>query len=231
MQISVMSCQGDAKFRAPTFGRDGGSTFIEILVAVVLLGIGGIAVLTAVAAAATSAAVGRDVADVQAALATAADAVEAADPERDTYVPCARPDEYDGLVSAHGVEVLSVEYWTGARWSVAADECAHDDGERLQRVTIRAAVDDTFREVAVVKRPAEEPTADLGALVTTPGGSSELGAASPTPTPGVTGPVDDPSDEDDEDDHDAEDDEDDDDEDDDDDDDGRSDRWNARFWD
>ncbi|MEQ9162065.1 MAG: hypothetical protein RLN74_05110, partial [Ilumatobacter fluminis] len=54
---------------------DLGATFIELLVSIVLLGTAGVAVLAALSTAATGAATNRTIAEVQASLATAGDAM------------------------------------------------------------------------------------------------------------------------------------------------------------
>ena len=175
----------------PRRKRDAGVTFIEILVSVVLLGTAGIAVLTALAAAATGAAVQRDVSDAQASLATAGDALTdtPADLADDDYVQCAVPADYSGALAGLATEsvvtIQSIQYWDGAAFGNTCT--AATSGERLQRITLAAATNRGSQTLAVVKRPALEPTVDLGPVP--PGAAGSDGSAvTVATTPGLGNP-------------------------------------------
>lgn len=178
----------DRTRRALRARRDRGTSFIEVLVAVVIIGTAGIAVLTALGAAATGAATNREVSEAQSALATAGDVVADADIDHDTYVACARPSDYAAVAAAAapGVTVTDVEYWTGSAWSSSVADCAYGTGERLQRVTLSITVASAPRTLSVVKRPATDPTVGVGPLSPATGGNG-FGNVTITPTPGVTG--------------------------------------------
>ncbi len=169
-----------------TAPRDLGTTFIEILVSVVILGTAGIAVMTALATAAAGSSTQRSIAHAQSALATAGDAVTAVDIADDDYRDCAPPSAYTARAqgAAPGVSVASVEYWTGTAWS--ATDCQAAAGERLQRVTLETDAHGVTRTLSVIKRPATDPTINVGPL--SPSGGPGYGNVTITPTPGVTGP-------------------------------------------
>ena len=135
--------------------RDGGTTYIELLVSIVLLGTVGVAVLTALGAAATGARTHREVAGVQSVLAQAGDRLTQVLPAADdNYVACATPDDYAPVVESvdPGLSVTSVEYWDRTTGSFTGT-CRHASGDRLQLIT--ATADGTpSRTIAVVKRPA-----------------------------------------------------------------------------
>lgn len=166
---------------------DLGATFIELLVSIVLLGTAGVAVLAALSTAATGAATNRTIAEVQASLATAGDAMTVADADNAQFVyePCATPSTqaYVDAVAdaAPGVTVRTVDYWSGSAWS---DTCNYAAGQRLQRVTLAMNLDGVERTLSVVKRPALDPTADLGTPSPSAGGGG-TGNAPVTPTPGL----------------------------------------------
>lgn len=173
---------------------DRGSTFIEILVAVVLLGVAGVAVLTALGAAAAGAAVNRSVSDAQAALATAGDALTDTQSEvaEDNYLDCDTNTEsqivaaYTAVVAAvsTGIDVADVEYWSGTGWDTSA--CAFGSGERLQRITLSAVADGATKTLQVVKRPMTDPTVGVGPLP--PGASGAGPDVEIEHTPGLDGP-------------------------------------------
>ena len=178
--------QSDSGRTEVTAPRDLGTTFIEILVSVVILGTAGVAVLTALAAAATGSSTQRSIAEAQSALATAGDAVTAVDIADDDYQDCASPGVYAARAqnAAPTVSVASVEYWTGTAWSVT--DCQAAAGERLQRITLRADANGVARTLSVIKRPATDPTINVGPL--SPSSGTGYGNVTITPTPGVTGP-------------------------------------------
>jgi type II secretory pathway pseudopilin PulG len=135
--------------------RDAGTTYIELLVSIVLLGTVGVAVLTALGAAATGARTHREVAAVQVSLAQAGDQLTQVLPEADdTYVACATPADYEPVVESIDatLTVTSVEYWDRTTGSFTGT-CRYASGDRLQLIT--ATVDGAAaRDITVVKRPA-----------------------------------------------------------------------------
>lgn len=169
--------------------RDLGSSFIEMLVAVVILGTAGVAVMTALATAAAGATTQRDVARAQQWLATAGDAIVDVDVDDDEYVACAEVGDYQPIVDAvrssvaPAITVTDVEYWTAAEtWDTDVAACDYASGHRLQRVTVATTIDGVTRSLTVVKRPALPPTVDVGPL---PPGGSGGGSVTPEPTPGL----------------------------------------------
>jgi type II secretory pathway pseudopilin PulG len=170
----------------PPTERDRGATFIEVLVSVVILGTAGVAVLTALAAAATGASAHRSVSESQSALATAGDAITTVDVAADTYQSCDGVIEYDPVVQAVAptVRVSSVEFWTGTAWSTS--DCRFStDGERLQRITLETDGKGVTRSLAVIKRPATDPTVGVGPIP--PSSGTGFGNVTIVMTPGVTG--------------------------------------------
>lgn len=168
--------------------RDVGTTLIEILVSVLILGIAGVAVLTALAAAARGAAVQREVSDAQAWLATTGDAIAAVDSVDDTYIACATPAQYQPVVDAVLVPdapivvVSDISFWDGSGFGRT---CQYAAGNRLQEVTVQTTIDGVTRSITVVKRPALEPTIAVGPPA--PGGGGGTGSVVPRPTPGLDG--------------------------------------------
>ncbi len=165
--------------------RDTGATFIEILVSIVLLGTAGIAVLSALAASATGAAVQREVSTTQAALASAADAVTDVDAADDNYVVCASPGSYAALVANASpratVTVERVEFWNPTTQAYQSS-CVSADADRLQRLTLSASDGDRTATLSVVKRRAGSPTLNT---VPTPPASGSGGMVDPTPHSGL----------------------------------------------
>ena len=176
--------------------RDDGSTFIEMLVSIVLIGTVGIAVLTALATTTRGAKTHHDLSEAQAWLANAGDAISDSD---SFYLSCV--DESDPLqtalqyelmiiapitmaTSAPTINVINVEFWDSSipAYSVA-DDCNYGppQGDRLQRVTIQTTVDGDTRTLAVVKRPKSPPTVNTGVPPTTLGGGNII----PPTTPGL----------------------------------------------
>jgi type II secretory pathway pseudopilin PulG len=182
----------DHKLRWPA-ATDHGSTFIEVLVSVVLLGIGAIAVLAGLAAAIRGASVHSDVTDAQSWLATAGDVlVEVPPSAADNYEPCTTPtstiiDEYqavvdgvDGIPPTSDITVEDVEFWNstlGEFGSTCRYSTAEED--RLQRITLATQTAGAVRRLSVVKRPALEPSINVGTPPTTQGG----GNYEPEPNP------------------------------------------------
>lgn len=164
---------------------DRGATFIEVLVSIVLLGTAGIAVLSALAASATGAAVQREVSTVQAALASAADAVIDVDAGDDSYVACASPSSYGPLVAGSSpdatVSVARVEFWN-PNTQTYQSSCVSSDADRLQRVTLTATDGDQTATLSVVKRRAGSPTTNTIPAAPNTGGG---GMVTPTPHSGL----------------------------------------------
>ena len=176
--------------------RDHGSTFIELLISIVLIGTAVIAVLAAVAAAATGARVSDEISKAQSLLASAADFLTyVAEPGEDTYVECASVSDYQTLVDSEfgpsQIDVVSVEYWDSTTGPGVFDSnqsscpARFADLDRLQRVVLVVSVGDNERSVAVLKRPAVAPDGDPGALPIPPDTSGEAGGVVPAPTPGL----------------------------------------------
>lgn len=154
--------------------RDAGVSFLELLVAVVLLGTAGVAVLVSMSAAAVGARTSDEIADVQSLLAEAIVAVGDTDPERVPYVPCdsattpltAYAAAVDGMFDgARGgdVDVVTVRYWNSDTQQFGA-ACRYGEGDRLQEVEILATYGVSSRSAVVVKRPSNAPTAGLGSI-------------------------------------------------------------------
>lgn len=159
--------------------RDDGSSFIEILVSIVLLGTAGIAVLTAVGAAATGAATHRSIATAQAAVSAAADELAGAST---AFRPCASADDYGRtLPSDLGVSVVDVEHWQSGAWESSCDPVT----DTLHRVTLEARSGERgTATLSVVKRRPSDPNADYVMNQDTGGGAPVV----PTgPTPGIDG--------------------------------------------
>lgn len=186
--------ENDHRSRLPT-ATDQGSTFIEVLVSVVLLGIAAVAVLAALGAAIAGADVHGNVADAQSWLATAGDAlVEVPPPSSDNYEPCTTDkstiiSKYDtfvngvaGIPATSDIQVVDVEFWDTASASfVAACPYTTAAEDRLQRITLATQAAGSVRRLSVVKRPALEPTIALGVPPTTLGGGNYV----PEPNPGL----------------------------------------------
>lgn len=150
--------------------RDAGTTFIEILVAIVLLGLASVGVLTAIGATVRSTSVHDRVATAQAQLADAGDVLSDAIfyetfPQGDRhYKSCATPTDYDDSLdpvtgdwttqasSWPSVSVIAVDFWNGTGWISTSD--ASCVGGELQRITLRSTIDDYSRDLVVVKRQA-----------------------------------------------------------------------------
>lgn len=180
---------------------DRGATFIELLVSIVLIGTAGVAVVTALAVAIQGADQHRDVADAQAWLASAGDALAEVPPlAADNYVPCdaAQSDQgraaivaayqtvVDGLPIPHDVSVDDVQFWDSNFTADPTDDvfqadCWFTNGDRLQRITLSSDVAGATRDLNVVKRPALDQTVNLGTPPTTLGG----GNYESEPTPGL----------------------------------------------
>jgi Tfp pilus assembly protein PilV len=137
---------------------DGGETLIELLVAVVVIGIAVTGILGALVIAVDSSALARNQARVQASLGSWAEQLTAVgDTGGYPYVPCAGASAFPApavMPSGFTATVTTVEYWTGSAW---AGTCGTDAG--VQRVTLRvtapgqvwSTVTESLR--VVVRRP------------------------------------------------------------------------------
>jgi type II secretory pathway pseudopilin PulG len=176
--------------------RDRGATFVEMLISVVLLGTVGIAVLAAMSAAIVAARTNDQLATTQSRLAQAVDAISDTEPEQIAYGDCADGSPIGAYQAAldvqfappGSIEVVSVEYWNGDIGEFGSDCRTAVDGDRLQRVTLRAEVDGIAREVAVVKRPFAVPTVGVQPAPPVPPYTGGSGQATVSLTPGVNGP-------------------------------------------
>lgn len=167
-----VASQGRAK-------RDSGASFIEVLVSIVLLGTSGVAVLTAVGAAATGAATNRSLSEAQAAASRAADELTSiAVP----FEPCASPGHYESrLPSELAVRVVEVRHWRAGAWGVDCDPAT----DTLQLVTVEAANGErSASTLRVVKRRPSDPDAEYVM-------NQDAGGVAPVmptgPTPGIDG--------------------------------------------
>lgn len=124
------------RFRRTSPRDDAGETLIELLVAVVVIGIATTAVLGGLVVAVDSSALARNESRVQAALRSWAEQLSAVgDTGAYRYVPCAAPSAFpapDVVPSGFTATVTAVEYWTGSAWTAT---CGTDAG--VQRVTLR----------------------------------------------------------------------------------------------
>lgn len=169
--------------------RDRGGSFLEVLVAVVLLGTAGVAVLTATTAAITGARMSDEIAKSQAVIAEVADYLTDTDPENVQYRDCDSFDvgqEYQKALDARfpgAVEVVGVEYQDGSGSFTTA--CAFGAGHRLQQVQLRSLVNESERSVLVVKRPVNVPTLDTVPAPPVPPFAGGSGQATVSLTPGI----------------------------------------------
>jgi len=180
-------------------GDDVGATFVEILVAIVLLGTSGVAVLVATTAALTGARTSDQIAKSQATVAEVADYVVDTDddPTKVEYRACdatstadiiqAYQDDVDGRFGAGVAEIVAVRFWD-APSSTFTQTCGFASGYRLQEVEIRSVLNPSEQSVTVVKRPLEVPTADLAAAPPVPPYAAGSGQAVVSLTPGINGP-------------------------------------------
>lgn len=163
----------------PSSREDSGATFIEILVSVVLLGIGGIAVLVGMAATLRGTATHDRLATVQSNLSDAGDHltdvtyndITASD---ETYVSCGGAvGAYTTEVSPWQVNVVSVDFWDGSGWTDTSG-CV---GGEMQRITLTASIEGLQRQLVVVKREAT--------VAITPGGAWNDGMVTPVQHPSL----------------------------------------------
>lgn len=169
--------------------RDQGSTFIELLVSVVLLGTAGVAVLAATTAAITGARMSDEIAKSQSVIAEVADYLTDTEPENVPYRACDAFDvrqEYQTAIDARfagRVEVVGVQYQDASGGFTTA--CAFGAGHRLQQVELRSLVNESERSVLVVKRPIDVPTLDTVPAPPAPPFAGGSGQATVSLTPGI----------------------------------------------
>jgi prepilin-type N-terminal cleavage/methylation domain-containing protein len=128
----------------PRSGQDEGLTLIEILIAVVLLGIAGVALMSTWSTGINVSGRNRDVADAEAVLASAAERVSGFDP----WIPCGQPDvqRYQDAArtaplpsspgwSASAISVSAIKYWNGlSTGDVFGPTCS--DGYPVRQITV-----------------------------------------------------------------------------------------------
>jgi hypothetical protein len=143
---------------------DRGSSLVEIVVTVALLGIAGTAPLVAMQVAARGAALHQAMSVEQAALSSAADLLSS---DITSWASCTTgeaalveryQDEIDRRIDlAVRANVTGVDFWDGAAFGAA---CAASQGHRLQRIALQVATASTTASLDVVKRPPldEVPT-------------------------------------------------------------------------
>lgn len=153
--------------------RDWGTTFIETLVAVVLLGTTVVAALAGMAATIRSATVHDNLATAQSRVSDAGDYLTDITVDGDTYVSCATSSTYQPATSAWQVTVESVQFWTGSAWST----CSGGGSTQMQRIGLRSTVGAQSRDLFVVKRKAT--------VAVVAGGTWNDGMVSPNPNPNL----------------------------------------------
>lgn len=171
---------------------DRGTSLIELLIAILLVGTAGIAVITTFTVSIRGSDTHRDLADSQALVASAGDVLADVPPDAsDDYLSCATTSTtdivngYQAIVDAipgvASVTVTSIEYWdsTAAGTGAFGTTCRYALGDRLQRITLAATADDVTSTLAVVKRPATDQTTNTLAPPTTLGGGNVV----PEPNP------------------------------------------------
>jgi len=151
--------------------RDRGTTFIELLVSIVIVGSAGIAVLTTISSTARGAAEHRRISDAQAWLASLGDAII----DVDTYYrdcdsepdPSVIASEYetniiDPITSSSSLapttDITAVEFWNSSTGNFGSTCRYSSHGDRLQRITLQTTITGKIRTLTVDKRPAVPPT-------------------------------------------------------------------------
>jgi type II secretory pathway pseudopilin PulG len=130
---SSTRCRGDA-----------GMGMVEILISIMLLGIGSAAILTSMGTLARASDQHRQLVDVDAALVQAADS--AIDDTALPYNGCATPAEYNAVLPRPtgwtnlALSITTVEYWNGTTFGATCYDDDTDVGSiaRVQRITINA---------------------------------------------------------------------------------------------
>ena len=181
----------------PVRPRDLGASFLELLVAIVLLGTAGVAVLASMSAATVGARTSDEVADIQSLLSEASVLVGDTYPELVPFVACDSGTDvatsYRDVIQAElaeggrgKIEVVAVRFWNGSAF-VSGCTTAH----RLQEVELRATLGDSSRAAKVVKRPLAPPPCEVlpcGPIPPAPPGAFEPGEVDVELTPGINGP-------------------------------------------
>lgn len=173
---------------------DDGATFIELLVSIVLLGIGVIAVLVAATAAVVGARTNDQIATTQEALAEASDFLTDTEPENVAYQSCVAPgvaaayqsalDAQFGVGSVSVVHVLFQDQTLPAGFQTGCN-FGPPQGDRLQKIRLRSTFNGSAREVDVVKRPVDTPTVSTIAAPPLPPYAGGSGQATVSVTPGL----------------------------------------------
>jgi hypothetical protein len=178
---------------ARVHSRDSGTSFVEIVVSVVILGTVCIGVLNAIATAAVGARIHREVSSSQAWIATFADEMVAIESQ---YRPCTLT--YDTVLAAYQQEanaikaslstdatitVTAVRFWD-ERTLTFTTSCRLAQGYRLQEVSIAITQPGTTTFVTtLVKRP---PPSDIPTTGTVPAsGGVDPSTIVLAPTPGM----------------------------------------------
>jgi type II secretory pathway pseudopilin PulG len=116
--------------------RDGGESLIELMIAMVVVGLAVTAILGGLGMAVATSTMTRDQARVQALLGSWAESISATtDTGGYAYAPCASAGSFPGpppLPPGFSGVVTGVTYWDGAAW---AGTCATDTG--VQKVRLR----------------------------------------------------------------------------------------------
>ena len=150
---------------------------------IVLLGMAGIAVVTAMAASVRGASVHHNVADAQAALATAAGVIA----DTDSYVDCGTVVHYQSVVDATLASGAADVIVTAVRYSeslAASFDASCDANDRLHLVSVQSTEDGITHSATALARPTSSPTTNTQP----PPGPVGGGDAAPTMTPGISIP-------------------------------------------
>ncbi|MCB0966017.1 MAG: cellulose binding domain-containing protein [Ilumatobacter sp.] len=201
-----------ARRREPDDGRlDRGASLIEMLVAVVLLGTAGVAVLLAMATTTIGARNHDEIANVQTWLASTGDRLMASannesvyaatNSEVPGYVPCSEAttaeilveyqSQVDALLSgstgAPDVRVDAVRYWNGTSFD---GSCHWNQNHRLQQIVLSAAVPNGEREEFIVlRRPFTEDEVPVAANEPDSNGDGHPDAIAVDENPYIHGPT------------------------------------------
>lgn len=130
-------------------------------------------------------------------LAEAADVITDTEPEQVPYVNCnSNPGaSYQAAIDSKfgpaGTITASVLYWDqngGSGTGAFGPTCHFATGHRLQQITLRTVVDGVARDVIVIKRPTDAPTASTIPAPPIPPYAGGSGQAVVSPSPGINGP-------------------------------------------
>lgn len=171
---------------------DSGASFIELLVAVVILGTAGVGVLVAMSAAAVGARTSDEVSKAQSLLAESVGFLTDTDPEHIPYAACATAgptsayqQRLDALTGG-SVRITAISYWNRTTSTFGA-ACRHDQGDRLQQITVEATTGDAAVAAVIVKRPWSIPLAGTVPAPPAPSDQVYSGDVEVDITPGVNG--------------------------------------------